>query len=80
MGTWVNWWFQNPTTMFVRPAHPGMHGAVPQEQAEGRIVGVGRHAPDRVARVDVLEADLDAAPLEVLLDRVPQEDADVADT
>ena len=55
-----------------------MDRALPEEQAEGGVVRRRRHAPDGVARIDVLERDVGAALLEVFRDRVPQEDADVA--
>ena len=79
IGTWVNWWFQRPTTMFGPAAHAGMHGVLAQQQAEGRVVGVGRLAADDVAGVDVLEVALRPATAEMPLDGVTQEDADVAE-
>ncbi len=61
IGTWVNWWFQKPDHHVGPTRHPRMHGVVPEQQAEGRVVGIGRLAADDVARVDVLEVDLPAA-------------------
>ena len=41
----------------VRPAaHSGVHRAVPQEQAESRVMRICRHAPDGIARIDELDA------------------------
>jgi hypothetical protein len=32
MGTWVNWWFQKPTTMFVRPLMPACTALCPRSR------------------------------------------------
>jgi len=81
MGTWVNWWFQKPHD-HVRPAaHACMHGALPELQAEGRVHGVpARHAPDRVARVDILEGLFHAGLLKWSLIRHPSGTFDVSVT
>ena len=41
-------------------------------------MGIRGHAPDGVAGVDVLEVYLPAAALEIVFDRIPEEDADIA--
>ena len=43
-------------------AHRGVDGVVGQADAVDAVIRVGRHAPDRVAGVDVLEVQLDADP------------------
>ena len=39
-------------------AHPGMDGIVTEKQAEGRIMGICRLAPNDAARVYVLNGNL----------------------
>ncbi len=55
-----------------------MDGVVAQQQAIGRVIGVGRQAADDVAGVDVLQIDGHAQLLEVGDDGLAQEKADVA--
>src|SRR6516164_10080995 len=40
--------------------HSGIHCGIPKQLAEGRVAGVRGQAADDVARVDVLQADLEA--------------------
>src|SRR4051794_5305524 len=63
----------------VRPAgHSGVYGVVSEEEAERRVVRDGGRAPDRVARIDVLETDGYPRFLEVPRDGIAEEHADIA--
>ena len=45
----------------VGPAcHTGMNGVLPQEETEGGIIGIRRHAPYGVTWIDVLQTELKA--------------------
>ncbi len=58
MGTWVNS-LRPETDHHVGPScHTGMNGILSQEETEGGIIGIRRHAPYGVTRIDVLQADL----------------------
>ena len=58
-------------------AHSGMHGAVSEEEAKGRVMWFCRHAPDGIAGIDVFGAYSHAGPFEVFLDCVSEEGSDV---
>ena len=57
--------------------HRGMNCIMTQKQAEGRIRGVGGHAADRVAGVDVLQVQLHADLAKIGADGAAQIEADV---
>src|SRR4051812_12241083 len=60
------------------PAHPGVNGIVPQEQAERGVMGGGWNASDGVARIDVFERDRHLPFAKVRLYRVAQKHSDVS--
>jgi len=63
----------------VRPAaHSSVHRTVPQEQAESRVMRICRHAPDGIARIDVLDVYFRTGLFKVLLGRVSQKRSDVS--
>ena len=59
--------------------HCGMHGVLRKPEAIDTIVGIGPHAADQIARVDVLEIQLHARRREVLRDPGSQQQADVVE-
>jgi len=60
--------------------HPRVNGVMSQEETERRIVRIRGHAADHVARVNILQVDLDPSFLEVRSDTVSQENADVPES
>ena len=40
------------------PCYAGMNGILSQEETEGRVIGIRRHAPDGVTWIDVLQTEL----------------------
>ena len=52
--------------------HGGMDGIVAQSQAVHRVVCIRTAAADRVARIEILDVDLDAFLLEIGIDLVAQ--------
>jgi uncharacterized RDD family membrane protein YckC len=48
-----------------------------KKQTEGPVIWVCRHAPDDVARIDILDALFRAGLIKVVVDRVAQKSSDV---
>ena len=58
--------------------HAGMHGTVPQKQTKSRVMGIGRHAPDSVTRINILQVYFHSLLAEVILNMIAEENADIA--
>ena len=61
-------------------AAAGVHGIVAQKEAECRVMGGCRYAPDRITGIEVFQIHRQSGFLEVSSYGVPQENADVPET
>ena len=58
--------------------HARMHRAVPQQQAEGRVMGNCLKAPDNIARVDIFQAHINALLFAVVFYGIAEKKPDIA--
>ena len=58
--------------------HAGMHGTVPQQQTKSRVMGISRHAPDSVTRINILQVYFNSLLVEVIRNMIAEENAYIA--
>ena len=79
IGTWVNSATPVAHHHVGSPRHARVDRVLAEEQTERRVVSIGRHAPDGVAGIDVLEVQLLLETLEMCVDVIAKEQTDVAE-